>query len=116
MLEIKKAKQFQKWFDDLKDKKLQLTIARRIERIEKDEYFGKTYPIANGLSEIKIEMGAGYRVYFNFYVQDNKVWFLCGGDKSTQSRDIEAAKELLQEIQKQREEKNGIQIHHTRRR
>jgi putative addiction module killer protein len=54
-------------------------------------------------------MGSGYRIYFNLYVQGNKVWLLCGGDKSTQSKDIEIAKELLQEIKKQREGKeNGI--------
>ncbi|MDR2635281.1 MAG: hypothetical protein LBC08_00475 [Campylobacteraceae bacterium] len=46
MYEINKTNLFLKWYNGLKDKKLQLTIMRRIERMEADEYLGKTYPIA----------------------------------------------------------------------
>ncbi|MDR2099760.1 MAG: hypothetical protein LBP40_02885 [Campylobacteraceae bacterium] len=61
MYEINKTNLFLKWYNNLKDKKLQLTITRGIERIKIDGYFGKTYPIKglNDISEIKIEMGAG---------------------------------------------------------
>jgi putative addiction module killer protein len=106
---VNKTNLFLKWYDNLKDKKLQLLITRKIERIKNEGYFGKTYPIAGvkNISEIKFETGAGYRIYFNIYANGNEVWFLTGGDKSAQKRDIEMAKLLLEELQKEREKENG---------
>ncbi|MDR3346124.1 MAG: type II toxin-antitoxin system RelE/ParE family toxin [Campylobacteraceae bacterium] len=107
MLNVQKTDLFQRWFDRLKDEMLKASIRLRTERIELDGYFGKIYPIkgAKNISEIKIEMGAGYRVYFNLYIEGSEVWLLSGGDKSTQEKDINNAKELLKEIQKEREAK-----------
>ncbi|MDR3346777.1 MAG: type II toxin-antitoxin system RelE/ParE family toxin [Campylobacteraceae bacterium] len=104
MSKVIKTDLFQKWFDDLKNKMLRTIIKDKTDRIAVDGYLGKTKPIvgAKGISEIKIEMGAGYRIYFNVYIENDEVWLLSGGDKSTQSKDIEAAKELLQTIQEGR--------------
>jgi putative addiction module killer protein len=110
MYDIQRTDLFQRWFGKLKDRKLKASIRLRIERIENDGYFGKTYPIAGvkNISEIKFEIGAGYRIYFNIYIYGNEIWFLTGGDKSTQKKDIEVAQELLAELQKQRKEKDNV--------
>jgi putative addiction module killer protein len=103
-LKVQKTDLFDKWLKKLKDKKASMAVHSKIRKIEEEEYLGKTYPIVGfrGISEIKIEMGAGYRIYFNLYIKDDEVWLLSGGDKSTQSKDIEAAQELLYEIQQRR--------------
>jgi putative addiction module killer protein len=114
---IRKTSLFEKWFDGLKDKMLRAAIKQKIKRIEEDGYLGRTKPIIGykNISEIKFEMGAGYRIYFNIYIDGKEIWFLTGGDKSTQSKDIAVAQELLIEIQKQRKEKdNDIQTHYSR--
>ncbi|MDR3345761.1 MAG: type II toxin-antitoxin system RelE/ParE family toxin [Campylobacteraceae bacterium] len=109
-MKTEKTKPFQKWFDSIKDKILKVAVRQKIERIEKDGYLGKTSPIGDGISEIKFKMGAGYRIYFNLYIEGSEVWLLSGGDKSTQQKDIDAAKELLKEIQEKREAKKDEQI------
>jgi putative addiction module killer protein len=71
----------------------------RIQKIEKDEHFGDCEPVGNGIRELKIDYAKGYRVYFNEF--DGKIIILLiGGDKSTQQRDIEKAKEILKRIKK----------------
>jgi putative addiction module killer protein len=106
-LKVSQTDLFKKWLNNIKDNKLKLIIEQKIVRIEEDGYLGKTYPIVGvkGISEIKIERGAGYRVYFNLYIKDDEVWLLSGGDKSTQTKDIEVAKRLLQEISEEKEAK-----------
>jgi putative addiction module killer protein len=106
-LKIQRTDIFIKWFEKLKNKQVAIAIVARIRMIEDRDYLGKTYPITNGISEMKFEMGAGYRIYFNIYTDGNEVWFLTGGDKSTQNRDIEIAKLLLKELQKERKKDNG---------
>jgi putative addiction module killer protein len=95
---------FKKWLESLKDENALVAIDRRLERIKIDGYIGKTKPVVGvkNISEIKIETGKGYRIYFNLYIKDDEVWLLSGGDKSTQTKDIEVAKRLLQEILEER--------------
>jgi putative addiction module killer protein len=104
-----RTKVFQKWFDGLKDKQLRAIIKSKIRRIEQDGYLGKTKAITGykNISEIKIDIGKGYRIYFNIYVKNNEVWLLNGGDKSTQKRDIETAMALLEQIEIERKKDNG---------
>jgi len=73
----------------------------RIQKIEIDEHFGDCEPVGNGIRELKIDYAKGYRVYFK--ESDGKIIILLiGGDKSTQQKDIEKAKEILKRIKKQR--------------
>jgi putative addiction module killer protein len=71
----------------------------RIQKIENDEHFGDCKLVGNGIRELKIDFAKGYRVYFK--ESDGKIIILLiGGDKSTQQRDIEKAKEILKRIKK----------------
>lgn len=86
---------FQLWLDDLRDAKNRRRIISRLVRVQQGNY-GDVEPIGEGLSELRFFFGAGYRVYFG---EDagNIVVILCGGDKSSQSQDIENAKAYWQE-------------------
>jgi putative addiction module killer protein len=92
---IKQTETFQKWERKLKDSKARAAIAARVFRLAND-LAGDVAPVGQGISELKIHYGPGYRVYF---CQSNKeiVLLLCGGDKSSQSKDIIIAKKLAKE-------------------
>ena len=91
-------KPFEEWFRGLKDSVTKSRIRRRIDRLSLGNY-GDYKVISGGLCELRLDFGSGYRIYFA--EQDNQiVMFLCGGDKSTQDKDIEAAKAYLEELQK----------------
>ncbi len=99
MYKIEKTDDFDKWLRKLKDLRAKAKILFRIQRIEYDEHFGDCDPVGNGIRELKIDYAKGYRVYFK--VSDGKIIILLiGGDKSTQQRDIEKAKEILKRIKK----------------
>jgi putative addiction module killer protein len=88
--DLKGFEPFQAWLDKLRDVK-----GRRLLRVQEGNY-GDTEPIGEGLSELRIFFGPGYRVYFG---EDSEhiVLILCGGDKSTQGRDIANAKSYWEE-------------------
>ena len=96
MLTISKSQAFDKWFDGLKDTKGRFRIQARIDRAELGN-FGDCEPVGEGVSEMRIHFGPGYRVYF---AQRGAVivLLLVGGDKSTQGKDIKAAIKLNREI------------------
>jgi putative addiction module killer protein len=95
MFHIKKTEYFSKWYKHLKDVYAQKKIAIRITQIELGN-FGDFKFIDDGIYEMRIHYGPGYRIY---YTKEDKivVLLLVGGDKSTQQRDIEKAKELKNE-------------------
>ena len=96
MYKIKKSTHFVKWIGTLKDLKGKIAIVRRIERMSHGN-FGDVKSVGDGVSELRIRVGPGYRVYFSEF--NNKlVVLLVGGDKSTQSKDINKAKALLEEL------------------
>lgn len=95
MYEIKSTKTFSKWLSKLKDMKGRIAIARRIERMEHG-HFGDVKSVGTRISELRITTGPGYRVYFT-KKEDRIIILLIGGDKSTQSKDIEKAETLLEE-------------------
>ena len=95
MYEIKSTKIFSKWLSKLKDMKGRVAVARRIERIEHGN-FGDVKPVGTAISELRITTGPGYRVYFTKR-EEQIIILLVGGDKSTQSTDIEKAEKLLKE-------------------
>lgn len=97
MIEVRKTAQFTKWFDSLKDRKGRARIQARIDRVEMG-HFGDAEPVGEGVSELRIFYGPGYRVYF---VQSNAVVviLLSGGDKDSQQADIAKAKEIARQLE-----------------
>jgi putative addiction module killer protein len=87
---------FDAWFDGLKDKQGARRIQARIDRAE-DGNFGDCEPVGEGVSEMRIHYGPGYRVYFAQRGME-VVILLAGGDKSTQSRDIKTALEIARQL------------------
>jgi putative addiction module killer protein len=96
---IEKTEEFDKWLRKIKDLRAKAKILFRIQKIENDEHFGDCESVGNGIRELKINYAKGYRVYFK--ESDGKIIILLiGGDKSTQQKDIERAKEILNRIKK----------------
>ncbi len=93
---IKKLSHFDKWFSKQKNLQAKISIARRIERMGCG-YFGDYKSIGDKVFELRITKGAGYRVYYCFDGVEIII-LLCGGDKSTQQRDINLAKKLSKEL------------------
>lgn len=92
MVDIFKSSTFDRWFRKLKDQRAKARIQMRIDRLALGNP-GDAEPIGEGLSEMRIDYGPGYRVYF---MQRGEVLIvlLCGGDKRTQQSDIEKAKAI----------------------
>jgi putative addiction module killer protein len=90
MVEIYQSATFSKWLGGLKDRQARMRIHARLDRVAIGN-FGDIYPVGEGLSELRIHYGPGYRLYCMLRGASVLV-LLCGGDKSTQSRDIEKAK------------------------
>ncbi len=89
--------EYTEWTQRLRDRRAKLAIERRIRRVELGN-LGDAKSIGDGVSEMKIDLGPGYRLYF---AKSGKtiIVLLCGGDKSTQRRDITKAKQIAKEIQ-----------------
>ena len=96
---IEKTAEFDKWFRKLKDYKAKAIILLRLQKLEKDEHFGNCEPIGEGIRELKINFGKGYRVYFK-EVDGKIIILLIGGHKSTQQKDIEKAKDIWNKLKK----------------
>jgi putative addiction module killer protein len=94
-MEIKQTETFRLWESKLKDKRVRTIIATRLLRLA-EGLPGDIAPVGNGVSELRIHYGPGYRVYLQ-QRGTILVVLLCGGDKSTQARDIVLAKKLAQE-------------------
>lgn len=85
---------FEEWITNLKDTPAQITILKRIDRVE-DGNFGDHFHVGHGVWELRIHVGPGYRVY---YGEEGSILviLLCGGDKHSQKKDIRHAQELWQ--------------------
>lgn len=96
MIEIRQTEAYFHWFDSLHDRQARARINARIRRLSLGN-FGDVKPIGEGVSELRIDFGPGYRVYF---VQRGQtlVVLLAGGDKRTQDRDIKKALKLAREL------------------
>lgn len=97
MIEIRETETFSGWLRALRDSQARARIAARMRRLAFGNP-GDVKPVGEGVNELRIHYGPGYRVY---YIQRGAVLILllCGGDKSTQSRDIETAKRLAKETE-----------------
>lgn len=87
---------FAGWLDKFKDNIMRSRIERRIERMASGNY-GDCEPVGSGVYELRLDFGPGYRVYFA-EEENVVVILLCGGDKSTQKKDIINAKHYLAEL------------------
>ena len=92
MLSVRETEEFSDWIDGLKDDRARARIVSRIERLSAGNP-GDAKPVGEGVSELRVDYGPGYRVYFT-KKGDVLILLLCGGDKRTQQRDIERAKRL----------------------
>ena len=81
----------------LRDVRAKALIASRLDRLAYG-HLGDVASVGHGISELRIHFGPGYRIYFHRQ-GDTIVILLCGGDKSTQSKDIKSAKRLLDELE-----------------
>lgn len=97
MIEIRQTEDFIKWFEKLKDKNARAKIAVRIRRVSLGN-FGDVKSVGGGISEMRINYGSGYRVYFT-QRGSQLIILLAGGDKTTQANDIKKAKQLALEIE-----------------
>lgn len=95
-LEVRQTQRYARWFDKLRDRHARARIDARIRRLSLGNP-GDVKPVGEGVSELRIDYGPGYRVYF-VQQDDRLVVLLAGGDKRTQDRDIKAAIELARAL------------------
>ena len=96
MMEIRKTTFFAKWIDSLQDIRARARIQARIERLATGNP-GDVKPVGDGVSEMRIDYGPGYRVYYRQH-ERSVIILLAGGDKSSQAKDIKAALRLAKNL------------------
>ena len=96
MIEIRKTEKYAQWLDGLRDIKARARIQVRVERLAAGNA-GDVRPVGEGVSELRIDYGPGYRVYFTKRGRE-LVILLAGGDKSTQTGDIKTALRLASNL------------------
>lgn len=96
MIEVRKTKVYARWLDSLRDVRARARVLVRVERLAAGNP-GDVRPVGEGVSEMRIDYGPGYRVYFTKQGR-TVVVLLAGGDKRSQSRDIERALSLARNL------------------
>lgn len=96
MIEIRKTEAFAEWLDGLRDIQARARVQVRIERLATGNP-GDVEPVGEGVSELRINYGPGYRVYFKQRGRE-LIILLAGGDKSSQAKDIKAALRLARDL------------------
>jgi putative addiction module killer protein len=96
MIEMKKTDVYAQWLDDLRDIRARARVQARVERLAAGNR-GDVKPVGEGVSEMRIDYGPGYRVYFTRRGNE-VVILLAGGDKSTQDADIKTAQGLARNL------------------
>jgi len=91
-MKVRQSSVYQKWIEGLRDERARYRINARIRRLEEGNP-GDVKPAGEGISEIRIDYGPGYRVYYKDTGREIII-LLCGGDKRTQQADIAAAKKI----------------------
>ncbi|HEX3895986.1 MAG TPA: type II toxin-antitoxin system RelE/ParE family toxin [Rudaea sp.] len=93
---LRELESFKAWRESIRDRRARVAIARRVERVQNGN-FGDHESVGGGVSELRVHVGAGYRVYFTIREKE-LVILLAGGDKKSQKADIKYAKKLAAEI------------------
>ena len=96
-MEIRKTEVFARWVDGLRDTRARGRVLARIERLAEGNP-GDVAPVGEGVSELRIDDGPGYRVYFKKRGRSSIV-LLAGGDKSTQAKDVRVALRLARDLE-----------------
>ena len=96
MITVRMMPEFSQWLQNMRDRRARKIVIGRIERAAFGNV-GKIRDLGQGLAEMKIDYGPGYRLYF-VRRADELIILLCGGDKSSQDRDIKQARKLAKEI------------------
>jgi probable addiction module killer protein len=96
MMEIRKTKTFAKWLDGIQDIRVRARILVRIERLSAGNP-GDVKPVGEGVSELRIDYGPGYRVYYKEQGRE-VIILLAGGDKHSQAKDIKTALRLARNL------------------
>ncbi len=96
MLEVRRTETYARWLDGLRDVRARARVLVRVERLVAGNP-GDVRPVGEGVSELRIDYGPGYRVYFKRQGQ-TVVVLLAGGDKRTQGSDIETALRLARKL------------------
>ena len=100
VIEIRQTREYAVWFERLHDRTAKTRILIRIRRLSLGNV-GDTKPVRGGVSELRVDYGPGYRIYF-YRKAEALVVLLGGGDKRTQSRDIERAIALCGKVQERK--------------
>ena len=97
MIEVRQTDEFAEWLDGLADRRALERIAQRVVRLQAG-LFGDTKSVGKGVSELRIDYGPGYRLYF---ARKGKllVILLCAGDKASQKRDIKRAQAIARDLE-----------------
>lgn len=98
MIEVRRTDEFANWIKRLKDSDAKSRINLRIRRIALTGNLGDYKPVGDGVCELRIDYGPGYRMYFAQHGKEI-ILLLIGGDKSSQQRDIKKAKELNEQYE-----------------
>ncbi len=93
---------FLKWLNSIKDPITKLRIRRRLDRVEQGN-LGDCEPVGDGVSELRLFFGSGYRIYIAEW-SDTLIILLCGGNKNSQKKDIKLAKAYWQELKERSDE------------
>lgn len=96
MIEVRQTETYSQWFNALRDRQARARIDIRIRRLSMGNP-GDVKPVGRGVSELRIDYGSGYRVYF-IQRGDTLIILLAGGDKSTQDQDIKTALDLAKNL------------------
>ncbi|BAG04547.1 hypothetical protein MTo_01777 [Microcystis aeruginosa NIES-1211] len=96
MIEIRQTETYSQWFSNLRDHQAKARIDIRVRRLSMGNP-GDVKPVGKGVSELRIDYGPGYRVYF-IQRGETLIILLAGGDKQTQERDIKTALNLAQDL------------------
>jgi putative addiction module killer protein len=104
MVELRQTEEFSDWIRSFRDAKVKARILTRIDRLQLS-LIGDAKHVGNGVSELRLDFGPGYRIYFARHGREI-ILLLCGGDKSSQNKDIKKAQNLLKIILGGYHEKN----------
>ncbi len=96
MIEVRQTETYIKWFNSLRDREARVRVDVRLRRLSMGNA-GDVKPVGKGVSELRIDYGSGYRVYF-IQRGDTLIVLLAGGDKLTQNQDIQTALDLAQDL------------------
>jgi len=97
MFIVRQTEEFQDWLDRLRDQRAQVRIAARL-RLAEAGNLGDWKPVGGEVSEMRVDIGPGYRLYFT-RKGSILIVMLAGGDKSTQARDIKRAQRILKQLE-----------------